>query len=169
MLSVSREELYRILCRLVGAEQSIVFVIAAAIDRCIQDLIHSIYIRAFFLQYPLGACTGMDVAVYDVICVIEDLFRMVGEDDLSFSSGSLYKVAVISHIIHSRELMFILAKEFPVLLLSKDIAVWVHSRFIYLIHSEKGIAYLIRRIAEHEHYLFSAHGDSSQADSESVS
>ena len=65
--------------------------------------------------------------------------------------------------------MFILSEKLSVLLQCKHIAVRINTGLIQLVQGDKLVAHFVAGIAEHQHYLLSAHSNSAQTDCKPVS
>ena len=169
-LGSSREQLHLVLGGLVGTEEAVVLIEAAAVHRSGHDVVHAQdHLRARILQDPLGALPGVDIAGDDRVRVVQDRLRVVCEDDLALSAALLDQVSVVFHIVHAGELMLVDAKQLPVLLQSQHVAVGVHAGRVDLVEAHQLVAHLVGGIAQHQHDLLRAFGESSQADGEAVS
>ena len=78
VLAVAGEQLDLIFCSLVGAQQAVLFIVAAAVDGAVHDLVETKYtLCTGSLQDALGARSGVDVAAEDVLRVVEDRLCVV--------------------------------------------------------------------------------------------
>ena len=111
----------------------------------------------------------MNVAIDDIIRVLENRLRLVGENNLRLSTGFPNNFTVELHIIHACELMLVHAEQFSVFLLIQHIGIRIDSRIHHLIDGKQCISHFIGRIAEHYNNLLGTHCHALQADGESVS
>ena len=111
----------------------------------------------------------MNVAVDHVLRIVQDRPRLVGENDLYFTSRRLDEIAVICHIIHTGELVLILSEKLSVLLQREDVAIRIHARLIDLIEAYEAVSDFIGRIGEHQNDLLASHRDTAKADRKTVS
>lgn len=80
--AVAREELDAALGRLVAAEQAVIGVEAAFVDRGGEDVVEAVdRLGARRAQKALGALAGVDVAAEDVLRMVEDGGGTVCEDN----------------------------------------------------------------------------------------
>ena len=89
---------------LVGAQQAVVFVVAASVHGGGQYLVQA-YRQpgSGLLQEAAGAETRMNVAVDNRIGVLEDNFGPVGEYELHLGALRTHKLGIILHIIYAGE------------------------------------------------------------------
>ena len=85
----------------------------------------------------------MYIAVYNVLRVIKDGFRLIGKYYLHLAAALLYKLTVIRDIVHSGELVLILPEELTVFLKREHVAVRIHSCLVYLVKAYEAVAYLV--------------------------
>ena len=111
----------------------------------------------------------MDIACENILCVVQDLFRVVREDDFYFRAAVFDQVAVVLYIIYACELVLVLSEQFPVLGKIQHVAVRIDSCFVHLIHGDEGVTDFIARITQHQDDLLRALCDAAQADGEPVS
>ena len=167
---VSGEQFDLVLCGLVGSQKAVQLVAAAAVYRRVHDLVEAAdSLSAAGEEDPLGALSGVDVAVENVIRVLEDGLGLVGEDDLALRAALTDEVSVVLHIIHAGELVLVDTEELSVFCQGQNIAVRVDARFIDLVEADQLVADFVGGIAEHQNDLLGAHCDAAQADRESVS
>ena len=65
--------------------------------------------------------------------MVKDFLWIIGKNNFRLRTRIPDELAVIIHIVHSGEFMFVLTKEFPVTLQGKHVAVWIDSGLIYLV------------------------------------
>ena len=131
VLAVTGEELNLILGRLVGTEQTVFFVISAAVNGGSHNFIKTVNdFGTCCLQKALGPCTGVNVAMEDVLGIIENGTGVICEDDLDFCTGFTNEVAVICNVIHSGKGMPDIAEVFAVFLFGKYVAIGIDAAAI---------------------------------------
>ena len=168
-LAVAREELDRILCRLVGTQQAIFLIAATALDGRIEDVIHAQdHPGAGIPQDAFGPGPGMDVAGDDGVRILEDGFGPVREDNLNLGAAFPDQFGIIGDVIHPREFMHAVAEEFAVALQRQDVGIGIDSGLVHAVDVDQRVAHLVRRIGKHQDNLLHAGGDTSQADGETV-
>ena len=168
-LAVTREELDLVLGRLVGAEQTVLFVAAAAVYGSVEDLVEVANdLCARLHEDALGARSGMDAAVDDVIGICEDRFRLICKNDLDLGTCLMDEVAVVLDIVHAGELVLVHAEQLAIACLGEYIRVGIDARSIQLVKGNQLVTDLIRGVIEHEHDLFRTHSDTAQTDRETV-
>lgn len=86
--AVAREELNGLLGRLVGAEQAVFGVVAAAVDASVEQIVEAEHhTGASGLEQALAARAGVDVAGDDGVGVVAQRLHAIAEDDLDLSAG----------------------------------------------------------------------------------
>ena len=86
--AVAREQLDLFLGRLVGAEQTVIGIVAAAVHGSGQKVVKpEDNARTRLLQKPLGALARMDIAGNDGVRIVEQRGHAVAEDQLRFRAG----------------------------------------------------------------------------------
>ena len=96
------------------------------------------------------------------IRVVKYCLCAVCKDYFDFCAAFFDKVAVIRHIIHSRKRVNAVAEQFSVFFKRQHIAVRVDARFVKSVYRNKFVADFIRRITEHQNYLFRTFCDTFQ-------
>ena len=98
----------------------------------------------------------------------KDGLGLVGKDDFDLGSAGTDQLTVIRHIIHSCELMFVLAEQLTVALQRQHIAVWVDAGSVKLIETDQLVTHLVRRIREHQHNFFHSHRNAPQTNGKAI-
>ena len=167
--AVPGEQLDLVLGGLVGAQQAVVRVEAAAVHRGGHDLVQAEHPPgAGGSQQAAGAGAGMDVTMQHILGVVQNGAAVVGKDDLRLGAALPDEAFVIFHIVHAGEGMLFIAEQLPVPLQGQHIAVGVDALFVQRVQAHQVVAHLVRGIAQHQHHLFGAPGDAPQADGEAV-
>ena len=103
-LAVPGEELDLVLGGLVGAQQAVAGVVAAAVHRGGEDLVQAEHtLCAGGLEQALGAGAGVDVAGQNVLGVVQNGPGVVGEEDLHLRAALPDELGVVVHIVHAGE------------------------------------------------------------------
>ena len=110
----------------------------------------------------------MDVGADHLVCVVKDLARVVGKDDLSFGSFFLYELFIIIYIVYVSESVPGFSEQAFKFLLSQHILIRVYALFIEKINVQQVVAHFVAGIAEHEDDLLCTFGHASEADGKSV-
>ena len=147
-LALMGEQFYLVFRGFVGPQQTVFFIIAAAVHRGGHNVVQTAdNFGAGFFQKAFGAGPGMDIAVQHFVRIFQDGFRMVGEDYFHFRAAGFHQLFIIIHVIHAGEFMNRSAKELPVFFQRQDIAERIHAGFVNLIQAYQMVAYFIRGIA----------------------
>ena len=167
--AVAGKELDLVLGGLVGAQQTVLFVVAAAVHRRGEDLVQTVdRLRAGGLEQSLGARAGVNVAGEDTVGILEDVLRVVGEDDLRLGAAAFHQLGVVGHVVNAGELVLHLAEQGAELLQRQHVAVGVDAGGVHRIEADERVAHLVGRIAEHQHHLAAALGDAAQQNGKAV-
>ena len=168
-LAVPGEELHLLLGGLVGAQQAVFLITAAAVNRGVQNLVQTKDpLGSGGLQQPLGALTGVNVAAQHIPGIGQDGPGIVGKDDLHLRPAALNQLLVVGHVVHTGEGVLLIAEELPVFLQGEDVLVGVHPLLIHRVQADEVVAHLVGGVAEHEDNLFRPLGDAPQADGKAV-
>ena len=168
-LAVAREELDGALGGLVGAEETVALVVAAAFYGGVEDIVQpEHYAGAEIAQDALGAGAGVDVAGDDGVGIVEDASGAVAENDLHISAAVADDTGVILDIVHSCEFMDVGAEELAVAVQRQQVRVGVDPMLVQPVETHQLVAHLVGRVGEHEDYLPASHRDTLQADGEAV-
>ena len=99
-------------------------------------MLHSIDSEILFLKQEDVIKAGL-LDMKQILKVTEKTYELMGQGLIKNPPKVRTRIpdelAVIIHIVHSGEFMFVLTKEFPVTLQGKHVAVWIDSGLIYLV------------------------------------
>ena len=154
-IGVAREELDLFFGGFVGAEQTVVFVIAAAVDGAGEDIVERV--EAFGTgggQTALGALARMDVAADDVFGVVQDVGGVVGEDDLHVVAEAL----VVFDVVNTGETVDGRTEGLAEFFFGEAVGVGVDALFIEQVGVDQLVADFVRRVGELDDQFFAAFG-----------
>ena len=167
--AVAREELDGLLGRLVGAEQAVFGVVAAAVDASVEQIVEAEHhFRARGLEQALAAHAGVDVAGDDGVGVVAQRLHAVAENDLDLSARILDNAGVEVDVVDARERVHRRAELFAELRERQNVAVRVDARLVELVPVDKAIAHLVRGVGEQQHDLPAAHRHAAQQQRKAV-
>ena len=167
--AVAREELNGLLGRLVGAEQSVFGVVAAAVDASVEQIVEAEHhAGASGLEQALAARAGVDVAGDDGVGVVAQRLHAIAEDDLDLSAGVGDDAGVEVDVVDARERVHRRAEFLAELFERQNIAVRVDARLVELVPVDKAVAHLVRGVGEQQHDLLAAHRHAAQQQGEAV-
>ena len=167
--AVAGEELHLILRRFVGAEQAVLFVIAAAVHARNKQIVQRKNLfRAGFCQAALCAEASVDVAAENVFYTGENGLRLIGKQDFRLAATFLNEFFVIGYIVDAGERVQRIAERLAVLLLGQYIAVGVNPGVLELLLVKKMVSDLVRGIAEHKRDFLHTGRNTAQNDSKAV-
>ncbi len=168
-LAVFREQFHPLLGRLVGTEQAVRLVVAGAVAGRVHDVVETADRFGTCLEEDLlGAGSRVDVAVQDMVGVVEDGFGVVRKDDLDLRAFLVDEVRIIIDIVDAGELMLVHAEVGPVLFQRKNVRVGVDVGRVELVEGQQAVADFVRRVGQHQDDLFAAPCDAAKADRETV-
>ena len=157
ILALPGKELHLVLGGLVGAQQSVLAVVAAAVDGGGHDIVQAEdLLRPGGQQAALGAGAGVDVTGQHVLGVGQDGPGVIGEDDLHLRAALPDQVGIVVHIVHAREGVDGVAEQLPVTLQGEDILIGVHPLLVHRIHIDEVIAHLVGGVGQHQDDLLLA-------------
>ena len=168
-LAVAGEKLDLVLGGLIGAEQTVILIVPAAIDGGGQDLIHSV--NAFGAggqKKPLGTGAGVDVAVDDVFGVLQNLTRVIGKNHFDFGAGLADQIGIELHVIHAGETVLLKAEQLAILRQIQNIAVGINPVGVQIVQIDQMVPHFVRGIGEHEDDFLGAFRKPAQADGKAV-
>ena len=161
--AVAREELNGLLGRLVGAEQSVFGVVAAAVDALIEQIVEAEHdLRTRDLEQALAARAGVDVAGDDGVGVVAKRLHAIAEDNLDLGARILDDAGVEVDVVDARERVHRRAEFLAELFERQNIAVRVDARLVELVPVDKAVAHLVRGVGEQQHDLLAAHRHAAQ-------
>ena len=167
--AVAREELDGLLGRLVGAEQAIFFIVAAAVHALREQVVKTQHdLRAAGLQQALAARAGVDIAGDDSVRAAAQRLHTVAEEDFDLGAGVGDDAGIEIDIINAGEGVHRRAELLAELLKRQNVAVRVNTRLVQLVPVDKAVAHLIRGVGEQQHDLLAAHGHAAQQQREAV-
>ncbi len=157
-----REEFDLVLGGLVGAEQTVPLVAAAAVHGFGENVVQPEHcFRAVFEKDALGALSGVNVAVDDGLGVEQDRLGLVRENDLDLRAAFTDQLLVVRDVVDAGERVPVLAEKTPVVLECQNVAVRVDARLVYFVKTYELVSDLVRRVAKHQNDLFDAFRDTS--------
>ena len=110
----------------------------------------------------------MDIAADHGVGVVQHRLHTVGEYDLGLRPGGLDDGLVVVHIVHAGEGVDNAAEGVAELRQRQHVVPRVDTGLVQLIHGHQMVAHLIGGIAEHQHHLLRAGGDTLQQQGEAV-
>ena len=167
--AVTREEFDLVFCRLIGAQKTVEFIEAAAVHRCSHDLIEAAdNFCSRCHKDPLSAPAGVDIAINNMIRILQNSLGLIGENDLCFRAAGTNQVPVVCNIVNTGKFVAVDTEKFSVFFQSQNIAVGIDPCFIDLIQADQFVTDFVRRITQHQNHLFYTFGDSPEADGKTV-
>ena len=125
-LAGTGEQLDGIFIGLVGTQQAVLLIAAAAVDGLGHQIVQTVDdLRTGSLQQALGTGAGVDVTGQHLLGVGQNGTGVVGQDDFHLCAAVPNEVAVILDVVHTSEGVLVLAKQFPIPLQGQHIAVGV--------------------------------------------
>ena len=169
ILALTGEELDLVFGSLVGAQEAVLLIAAAAVDGSGHDIVQTANtLRTGSLEQALGTLAGMNIAVDDVFGVVQDGAAVIGKDDLHIGAALADQTLVVFHVVNTGKGVLLVAEELTVFLKTQHILVGIYALFIQGIQTYQMVADFVRGVAEHQDHLLGALGDAAQANGETV-
>ena len=167
--AVAWEKLNLFFCCLVGAQETVHFVVAGTVDGFCHKVIKAVY---FFctcsFEQAFAACAGMDICTDYTFCVRQNICCAVCKDNLCFTAFVCDKFFIVFNIVHLCERMWIFAEKSAVFCFVHNCGPRVNAFFVQLVESYKMVANLVRWVAEHKNDFLCAACNALEYDGEAV-
>ena len=168
-LSVFGEELDGVLRGLVGAQQAVLRLVAAAVDGLVHDIAQGQYLFGAGLQQTLsGPLPFVDVGTEDRVRIGKNGCGVVGKDDLGFGSLLLDEAAVVFHIVDPGEGVLGFTEQFDELSFRQSRGIGVDAGIQQRILVHQMVPFLVGRVGQQHHHFFDAPGDATEADRKAI-